>query len=176
MARTRIASLLGASAAALVSLAALAADNIARFDGGIGSQPLRAGVPGGVAAQVNDAFGIPPGGRPWVIADLKATVKADGSISVDGKGLLLGGGNGIGTTGGQSVRARLVCPNAAVNPPQFLDSATVPLEPDGDFKIRGLLTPAVIPVDANGQLCSGAALLILNGTGAAWFAGGIPKL
>ena len=113
-----------------VAGAASAADPLARFEGGIGSQPLRAG------GLVNDAFGVPPGGRPWVIERLSVDVKTDGRISVAGRGLLLGGGNGVGTTGGQSVRARLVCSGA------FHDSALVPLEPDGDFRIDDVLLPA----------------------------------
>jgi len=170
---TRTRTLIGSYAAALVALAALwsnpaqAADTIARFDGGIGSQPLRA------LAAPNLAFGLSPGGAPWVIADLRATFKADGSVSVDGKGLLLGGGNNIGRTGGQSVRARLICDATS---PTFtvFDSALVPLEPNGDFKIRGFLS--AIPTDSSGTVaCANAALLILN-PGNAWFAAGIPKL
>lgn len=136
--------------------AASAADSLARFEGGIGSQPLASG------GAVNTAFGVNPGGRPWVIAQLSADVKTDGRISVAGRGLLLGGGNGIGTTGGQSVRARLVCGGA------FFDSDLVLLEPDGDFRIDGML--ATLPPDP----CTGAALLIING-GGSWFAAGIPK-
>ena len=135
---------------------ASAADSLARFEGGIGSQPLRAG------GLVNDAFGVPPGGRPWVIDRLSADVKTDGRISVAGRGLLLGGGNGIGTTGNQSVRARLVCGGV------FHDSALVALEPDGDFRIDDVLVPAPsVP-------CLGPALLVLSG-GGSWFAAGIPK-
>lgn len=136
--------------------AASAADSLARFEGGVGSQPLRAG------GLVNDAFGVPPGGRPWVIAQLSVDAKTDGRISVAGRGLLLGGGNGIGTTGGQSVRARLVCGGV------FHDTAIVALEPDGDFRIDDVLVPAPsVP-------CASPALLILSG-GGSWFAAGIPK-
>ena len=136
--------------------AALAAEPLVRFEGGIGSQPLRAG------GLVNDAFGVPPGGRPWVIAQLSVDVKTDGRISVAGRGLLLGGGNGIGTTGNQSVRARLVCGGV------FHDTALVALEPDGDFRIDDVLVPAP------SNPCASPVLLIVNG-GGNWFAAGIPK-
>ncbi|NNU44641.1 hypothetical protein [Ramlibacter montanisoli] len=44
-----------------------------------------------------------------MIASLSADISVDGRVKIDGRGLLLGGGNGVGTTGGQSVRARLIC-------------------------------------------------------------------
>lgn len=59
---------------------------MARFDGGIGAQSLRAG------AQVNEVLNVPPGGRPWVIGPLAADVRPDAQISVEGRGLLLAGG------------------------------------------------------------------------------------
>ena len=97
-----------------------------------------------------------------MIERLSVDVKTDGRISVAGRGLLLGGGNGVGTTGGQSVRARLVCGGV------FHDTAIVPLEPDGDFRIDDVLVPAPsVP-------CASPALLILSG-GGSWFAAGIPK-
>jgi hypothetical protein len=138
-----------------LSLAAAAADPLVRFEGGIGSQPLRAG------GLVNDVLGVAPGGRPWVISSLSADVKTDGSISVEGRGLLLGGG-AIGTNAGQSVRARLFCDGVPS------DSDLVPLEANGDFRITGFLIPTPPSV------CNSPTLLIVSG-GGAWFAGGIPK-
>ena len=139
---------------------ASAADSLARFEGGIGSQPLRASAPG--VAAVNDVFGVNPGGRPWVIAQLSADVKTDGRISVAGRGLLLGGGNGVGTTGNQSVRARLICSGV------FHDTALVALDPDGDFRIDDVLVPTPP------HPCASPVLLIVSG-GGSWFAAGIPK-
>lgn len=137
---------------------ALAADPVARFDGGIGAQPLRAGV------QVNEVLNVPPGGRPWVIGRLAADVRPDAQIGVEGRGLLLAGGPAVGTGGGQSVRARLFCDGALVG-----DSQTVPLQANGDFRIDGFLggNPP--------SPCNNPVLLILNGAGTAWFAAGIPK-
>ena len=132
-------------------------DSLVQFEGGIGSQPLRAG------GTPNLVQGLNPGGAPWIIAKLNANVKLDGTISVSGKGLLLGGGNGIGTTGNQSVRARLFCGTVSH------DSALVRLAPNGDFKINDVLVP--VPVAP----CATPILLILNPNNA-WFAAGIPKL
>ncbi len=155
----KIASASLLSLALLAPLAASAADPNLRFDGGIGVVPvaLLAGVPA-----PNTVFTTPPGGRPWVIERLTATVKGN-RISVDGRGLLLGGGNSIGTNGGQSVRARLFCGGLPHDTVQL-----VPLEPDGDFSIDSALTPP--PPNP----CANPVLLIINSTGN-WFAAGIPK-
>jgi hypothetical protein len=148
--------ILAACLMAAAALPAAAADPLVRFEDGIGSQPLRAG------ALPNDVFGINPGGRPWVISRLSADVSTDGRIRVDGRGLLLGGGNGIGGNGGQSVRARLICGGV------FFDSELVPLDERGDFRIGGFLNP--IPP----AVCTSPVLLIINANNA-WFAAGIPK-
>lgn len=145
----------------VLPLSLFAQESLVKFDGGIGSIPLRAG------GLPNDARGVNPGGRPWVIERLGAEVKRDGRISVDGRGLLLGGGDNIGRTGGQSVHARLFCGTVAHN------SETVALDPDGDFRIDGVLTP--VPPET----CDNAALLIVSGASGGpgnWFAAGIPKL
>jgi hypothetical protein len=155
--------LAGAFAAGLLAMAAIVprpalADTLVRFEDGIGSQPLRAG------ATPNLVFGVPPGGLPWVISRLSADVGTDARIRVDGRGLLLAGGNNIGTNGGQSVRARLVCAGV------FHDSELVPLDERGDFRIDGYLNP--FPP----SICTTPVLLIINGAATpAWFAAGIPK-
>jgi hypothetical protein len=147
---------------ALVPLSAFAdkdskVDSLVRFEGGIGSQPLRAG------GTPNLVQGLNPGGAPWIIEHLSANVKVDGTISVSGKGLLLGGGNGIGGTGNQTVHARLYCGTV------FSETTGVLLDPSGDFKINEALVPTPVAP------CATPILLILN-PGNAWFAAGIPKL
>jgi hypothetical protein len=145
-----------------------------RFKGGIGVIPVSsaAGVANadGTSSSVNlnVVRGINPPGQIWVIADLRADISVDGHIRVNGKGLLLAGGNAIGGTGGQSVFATLICESAA---PFTLHNTTltgVPLEPNGDFQIDDVLTPA--PSE-----CASPVLLIRNVAGA-WFAAGIPDL
>jgi hypothetical protein len=133
---------------------------IARFEGGIGSQPLRAVAPGVPAT--NDVNGTPPGGRPWVIDKLSAQATTD-RIHVQGQGLLLGGGATVGTPGGQSVRARLFC-DGLPHDSQDL----VPLDPQGDFRIDSPFLGNPPPV------CNNPVLLIINANGS-WFAAGIPK-
>jgi hypothetical protein len=144
------------SLAVMAPLAATAAEPLVRFEDGIGVQPLRSGP------APNVVHGVNPGGIPWVISRLSADVSADGRIRVDGRGLLFAGGNTIGTAGGQSVRARLICAGVA------FDSELVPLDARGDFRIDGFLNP--FPPSP----CNTPVLLIVNG-GGNWFAAGIPK-
>ncbi|MBS1158394.1 MAG: hypothetical protein H6R15_813 [Proteobacteria bacterium] len=149
---------------------ALAAGNLLQFDGGIGVLPLSSGVGTAATAEVvnrNIVRGVQPPGNIWVIRDLKASIKEDGRIRVDGRGLLLGGGGNIGGTANQSVFATLICDAA---PPFTLYSSNptgVPLEPNGDFRIDDVLSPTP-PSD-----CASPVLLIRNLAGA-WFAAGIP--
>ena len=151
-------------------LSAAADDSLVKFKGGIGVIPVSSGVGAAATAEVvnrNIVRGVQPPGQIWVIADLRADVKADGSIKVRGRGLLLGGGNNIGGNAGQSVRATLICEATA---PFVLHDTdpVVALEPNGDFRIDDVLNPAPP------ALCASPVLLIRNPAGA-WFAAGILK-
>lgn len=115
----------------------------------------------------NVVRGVQPPGQIWVIRELRAEVRDDGRIRVQGRGLLLGGGNGIGGNANASVFATLICEAAAPFTLHNTTLAGVALEPDGDFKIDDVLTP--VPVD-----CASPVLLIRNVAGA-WFAAGIPR-
>lgn len=173
MTRTPALTLLALLLASLSPQASGSPVTVAEFDGGIGSQPL-AGSPAAVIT--NDVRGVPPGGRPWEILKLKATVKSDGgaaSIVVRGKGLILGGGNNIGLPGApREVAATLFCGAEAFSSGSVLTNAA------GDFRIKSALTNAagsgVLP-----EPCTTPTLLIRNAPGGvpgAWFAAGIPKL
>jgi len=151
------------------SAAVMADDRLVRFDGGIGEIPVSSTT--GTTTTANVVRGVSPGGQPWVISRLSADIRTDGHISVDGRGLLIAGGNSIGTNAGQSVLARLSCQVPASNPATFTahDSGAVALDAAGDFRIDDVLSP--LPPEP----CNNPALLILNGTGQRWFAAGIPK-
>jgi len=155
-------SIMAGALALAFSAAVMADDRLVRFDGGIGEIPVSNNTTPNVVRNV------PPGGQPWVISRLTADVRTDGRISVDGRGLLLAGGNGIGTNGGQMVVARLSCQLTATTFSSH-DTQPVPLDPGGDFRIDDVLTPPPP------ETCNGPALLILNGTAQRWFAAGIPK-
>ena len=158
-----------AAALSLAAFSANADDRLVRFDGGIGVIPVSSAPgPAATATSVNRNIvrGVQPPGQLWTISSLKADVRTDGSIRVDGRGLLLAGGNTIGTNANQSVQATLICDNVAT--PQLFNTGFVPLEADGDFRIDDVLTPAV-PAE-----CASPVLLIRNPAGA-WFAAGIVK-
>src|SRR5206468_6851874 len=133
----------------------IADDTLVRFQGAIGDIPVAnvAGTvnPDGTFPDVvqNVVRGVAPAGQIWVIAAFRADVKVDGRIRVDGRGLLLGGGNTIGTNGNASVFATLA---------------------NGDFRIDDVLMPAP-PAE-----CGSPVLLIRVTPSGAWFAAGIPKL
>src|SRR4051812_46306884 len=128
-----------------VTLAAAADDALVKFKGGIGVIPVSSGVGAAATAEVvnrNIVRTVPPPGQLWRIADLRATVKFDGSISVRGKGLLLAGGNGIGGNANQKVFATLICEATAPFVLRNTATAGVALEPNGDFRIDDVLDPA----------------------------------
>jgi hypothetical protein len=136
------------------------AQNLVKFSGGIGDIPT-----GSTATTVR---GVVAAGQIWVIRDLAADVKQDGSIQIDGRGLLLGSGNAVGTNGNASVFATLFCANDG-NVEHSSNLAGVPLDVNGDFRIDDTLSPA--PPNP----CTSPVLLIrVTGPGL-WFAAGIPR-
>ena len=136
------------------------AQNLVRFSGGIGVIPT-----GSTNTTVRTVLAA---GQIWVIRDLAADVKQDGSIRVDGRGLLLGAGNGVGSNANQSVFATLFCANDG-NVQHSSTLAGVPLEVDGDFRIDDTLSP--LPPNP----CTSPVLLIRSAASGSWFAAGIPK-
>ena len=145
-------------------------DSLVKFDGGIGVIPVSnvtLNADGSVTVSRNIVRGVNPAGQIWVIDALRAEVRGD-EIRVRGRGLLLGGGNNIGTNANQSVFATLICGQAAPFTLHSTPTAGVPLDPGGDFRIDDVLTPAP-PFE-----CVNPVLLIRN-PGGAWFAAGIVK-
>ncbi|HXT41867.1 MAG TPA: hypothetical protein VN887_17800 [Candidatus Angelobacter sp.] len=139
---------------------------VLKFKGGIGVITVT-GVAANGTVNLNVVRGATPG-APWRIANLEATIGADGHIRVNGHGLLLASGNGIGTNAGQSVHATLFCGPAATATAHNTTLAGVPLAADGDFRIDDFLSPTQ---PAN---CDTPVLLIRN-VGNLWFAAGIPQ-
>jgi hypothetical protein len=150
--------------ALLVAPAGKATDMLLSFRGGIGVDPV-SGISAG-APLLNVVRGVNPGGAPWRIGSLKADIDVAGHIRAVGRGLLLAGGNGIGTNGGQSVRAILFCGPAAAATQHTTTPAGVALAANGDFRIDDTLTP---PPPAS---CTTPVLLITN-PAPRWFAAGI---
>ncbi len=176
----RIVTLLTVVSLALVLSLARADDTLVKFDRGIGVDPVSNAQGMAATANVvtrNIVRGVQPA-QLWVIAELKAEVKDDGRITVDGRGLVFAAGDTIGTalvltpTGGTAaslnVFATLICENVA----PFVERNTnpVPLAANGEFKIDDVLSPPPPPAS-----CATPVLLIRNAPSGIWFAAGIRK-
>ena len=123
-------------------------DTLARFNGGIGVIPVSSGVapdPAQLTSEVvnrNFVRGVQPAGQIWVIDKLEATVRANGQISVHGKGLILGGGNKR-REGDWTIRICHADLFSGSPLHQFSTTLTgVQLANNGDFKIDDMLSPA----------------------------------
>ena len=145
----------------MVALAQSAsAQNLVRFDGGVGVIPT-----GSANTTVR---GVAAAGQIWTIRDLAAEVKQDGSIRLDGRGLLLASGNSVGGNANASVIATLFCANDG-NVQHSSNLAGVPLEVNGDFRIDDILSP--VPPNP----CTSPVLLVRNAGNGGWFAAGLPQ-
>jgi hypothetical protein len=109
-----------------------------------------------------------PGGQIWTINKLKATVNADGSIQVSGKGLVLAGGNSAGgIPAGLKVFATLSCLSTGTFALSSTPFTGVTVSPTGDFQINDMLKPTpTFP-------CANPLLLIQGATNSHWLALGI---
>jgi hypothetical protein len=150
-------------------------DNLVQFKGGIGAIPISNVVvnatTGAITVNRNIVRGINSPGQIWRIEDLAVTIRTNGEITVDGKGLVLAGGDNVGRATGQNVFATLIC--EVTTPPSEQSSTTlagVPLADNGDFKIDDVLDPPP-PAD-----CASPVLLIRTAVSGNWFAAGIPVL
>ena len=137
------------------------AQNLVRFSGGVGVIPT-----GSTNTTVR---GVAAAGQIWRIEDVKADVKEDGRIRLDGRGLLLASGNSVGGNANASVFATLFCANDG-NIQHNSNLAGVPLEVNGDFRIDDTLSP--LPPNP----CTSPVLLIRSIAGSmSWFAAGMPR-
>jgi hypothetical protein len=146
------------------------AGTLAEFKGGIGVIPVSSGQgtdPTATTVNRNIVRGVQPAGQIWVIRKLEAEVKTNGSIEVEGKGLVLGGGNNIGRATEQMVFATLICGAQAPFTEHHSNHTGVPLDSNGDFTIDDVLSPE-LP-----ETCASPVLLIRNAANASWFAAGI---
>ena len=123
-------------------------------------------IPASTVGSANIVQGIQPPGEPWRISALSAEVKQDGRIHVEGRGLFLAGGNTVGTNGGQSVFATLICKTALFSTPV---ANAVLLAADGDFTIK-MSSRRFPSLD-----CANPVLLIRSAAvkGSPWSAAGI---
>ena len=151
---------MGATAQSVLAQNLETRQNLVRFSGGIGDIST-----GSTNTTVR---GVAAAGQIWVIRDLAADVKQNGSIRLDGRGLLLGAGDAVGSNGNASVFGTLFCANDG-NIPHSSNPAGVPLDVNGDFRIDDTLSP--VPPNP----CTSPVLLIRSAGSGSWFAAGIPK-
>ncbi|HEX8028438.1 MAG TPA: hypothetical protein VF491_08255 [Vicinamibacterales bacterium] len=164
-------------------------DQLARFDGGIGVDPVSSFAPPVLTSEAtsqtfenvsrNFVRGVRGSGVIWQIADLKAVVDADGRIRAVGRGLIVGGGDQIGQSLNIQVVATLICeaqaPFVELNSADFAGISFVdgaPLDVDGNFRIDTMLR------SRNGDpipSSCGSPILLIRSLNGAWLAAGIPR-
>jgi hypothetical protein len=119
----------------------------------------------GVIQPGNVVGGITGGGQPWTTLGGNASVNLATS-QVEVRGLVLAGGNSIGTPGANTqVKGTLVCIVGAT--PVALDTVAVPLDSRGDAEFSGSISP--IPTTCTP---SNVAFLIRSVVNNNWFAAG----
>jgi hypothetical protein len=165
------------------SLPAAADDTNLNFKGGIGVIPVSSvtcmpsatpcvtGPTVTVTVNQNVVRGQQPAGQIWVIDELDAQVQVtNGNITVHGKGLVLGGGNGAGgVPAGTNVFATLSCLSTSPFGLSSTNFAGASVSPNGDFQINGTLSPTpTFP-------CASPLLLIQSAANNHWFALGIVR-
>ena len=152
---------------AVAPLSAMAGTfTLAQFSGpGIGVIPWG---PGAAAPERNVVRGVPPANEVWRVGNISASVKSDGTISVDAAGLLVASGNQIGTNGGGSpFQASLNCAN---EPLVFRTTTDFYLsDASGKLVIRGKLSDLPMP-----SVCQNPVLLIGGFGHGGWVAAANP--
>jgi hypothetical protein len=120
----------------------------------------------GIVQAGNTVGNIPGGGQPWTALGGRVRVDlAASQVSFDVQGLVLAGGNTIGTPDGiTQVKGTLICDAGGTN--VTLDTVSVPLSPQGDADFSGPIGP--IPTTCNP---SNVAFLIRIAAGR-WIANG----
>jgi hypothetical protein len=115
------------------------------------------------------------GGTPWTTSRGNAEVNlTTGDLRFNVEGLVLAGGNSIGTPDGvTTVKGTLVCDTTGVNSPNsvLVDSSLVPLDAQGDAKFKGNL--GILPAACTSQ--PNIAFLIRTASGG-WIASGMVRV
>jgi hypothetical protein len=126
----------------------------------------------GIIDAGNVVDGITGGGAPWSTLGGEASVDlATGTVAFDVRGLVLAGGNTIGTTGGvTTIEGTLVCgltgtPTAVVSTPPVMLSAEGNAEFSGPF--TGSTAPCTAPnvaflvtIPSNGHWIANGSVLV----------------
>jgi hypothetical protein len=123
----------------------------------------------GIEQANNVVGGITGGGQPWSAIDGEVEVSLTyGGVEFDVRGLVLAGGNSIGTPDGvTNVMGTLVCGLAAGETPTVIDTPAVPLSPQGNADFLGSFNSSTAGCSA-----TDVAFLIRNAASGAWIGNG----
>ena len=121
----------------------------------------------GIAQASNVVGGITGGGQPWSTREGEALVElTSGSVDFEVRGLVLAGGNSIGTPDAvNQVKATLVCGPGSASP-TVIDTQLVPLDAQGNAAFSGLFsssTAGCSPTDV---------AFLIRTAGGAWIGNG----
>ena len=125
----------------------------------------------GVAQAANVVGGITGGGQPWSTREGEVLVQLDsGFVVFEVRGLVLAGGNTIGTPGAvNQVKGTLVCGPGSASP-TVIDTPLVPLDAQGNADFSGSFsssTAACSPTDV---------AFLIRTAGGAWIGNGSVRL
>jgi hypothetical protein len=121
----------------------------------------------GIIQAGNVVAGIGGGGQPWSTLGGEASLNVDtGKLRFSVRGLVLAGGNTIGTPGAViQVKGTIVC-NASGAAPTLHDSAVVPLNAEGDARFSGSI--GILPANC----FSSDAVFLIRIPAGRWIANG----
>src|SRR6201993_4054166 len=125
----------------------------------------------GIAQASNVLGGITGGGQPWSTREGEALVELDnGFVVFEVRGLVLAGGNTIGTPGAvNQVKGTLVCGPGSPSP-TVIDTPLVPLDAQGNATFDGSFsssTAACSPTDV---------AFLIRTAGGAWIGNGSVRI
>ena len=125
----------------------------------------------GIAQASNVVGGITGGGQPWSTREGEVLVELDnGFVVFEVRGLVLAGGNTIGTPGAvNQVKGTLVCGPGSASP-TVIDTPLVPLDAQGNAEFSGSLsssTAGCSPTDV---------AFLIRTAGSAWIGNGSVRL
>ena len=122
----------------------------------------------GIAQASNVVGGITGGSEPWSALGGTVSVNlAEGTVEFEVRGLVLAGGDSIGTPDGvTNVKGTLVCGLTSATP-KLIDTPPVPLSSLGDAVFNGSFSSST-----GGCIGTQQAFLIRNAASGAWIANG----
>ena len=125
----------------------------------------------GIAQANNMVGGITGGGQPWSTREGEVLVDLDtGLVVFEVRGLVLAGGNAIGTPGPvNQVKGTLVCGPGSASP-TVIDTPLVPLSPQGNAQFDGSFS------SSTGGCSPTDVAFLIRTAGGAWIGNGSVKI